>query len=238
MQLSTRQRFVVSTLANLVVWTFVALAAADVLIGEARREGNEVGWGHVLGGQLRVWLPMVLATWIIFRASRRLHRTGASARRTIFCQVAVWIGWTVIYTLYLVWPVSDLGAWIPAALARRGSLSLWFDTVIYLAVVGFAYISLFYRGYTEQARKAAELREQLTRVELTALRARLDPHFLFNSLNTIAALVRTRDSPGALAAVARLSDLLRATLARRDRTWVRLDDELEVEARLRGASVP
>ncbi len=38
-----------STLANLVVWAFVALAAADVLISDARREGIEVGWGHAGG---------------------------------------------------------------------------------------------------------------------------------------------------------------------------------------------
>src|SRR5260221_86349 len=68
--------------------------------------------------------------------------------------------------------------------------------------------------------------EQLTSTRLAALQARLNPHFLFNSLNTIAVLVRDGDGATATRVIEQLSDVLRSTLARAQAAEVRLDDEL------------
>jgi sensor histidine kinase YesM len=78
-----------------------------------------------------------------------------------------------------------------------------------IAVVAHA-VDLYYR-YRERERRALQLETQLTRAQLEALKNQLHPHFLFNTLNTISALLH-RDVEAADRVVSRLGDLLRLSL--------------------------
>jgi hypothetical protein len=80
--------------------------------------------------------------------------------------------------------------------------------------------------------RAHELREsrleaELARAQLDALRLEIQPHFLFNTLNSVAALIRRRSNDRALEVVLGLSELLRATVDRSDRHLVPLREEVE-----------
>lgn len=93
-----------------------------------------------------------------------------------------------------------------------------------------ATVSVGYEHLRERAR-AVELREeqaqrQALQARLDALQSRMNPHFLFNSLNTVAALIE-EDQEAAIDAVERLSELLRYTLERSEAQLVPLADELE-----------
>jgi hypothetical protein len=77
----------------------------------------------------------------------------------------------------------------------------------------------------EQELVAQELRLQTSRSELKALRAQINPHFLFNALNAIASLIHT-DPARADEAVAQLAEVFRYTLRRADSEWAPLDQEL------------
>jgi LytS/YehU family sensor histidine kinase len=66
----------------------------------------------------------------------------------------------------------------------------------------------------------------LHRAELKALRAQVNPHFLFNALNTIAALIPRNPGPAA-SAVEQLAEVFRYTLNRADREWTQVSEELE-----------
>lgn len=77
----------------------------------------------------------------------------------------------------------------------------------------------------EQDLLAQELRVQSTQSELKALRAQINPHFLFNALNTVASLIHT-DPARADRAVEQLSEVFRHTLRRSDSEWASLDQEL------------
>ncbi len=77
----------------------------------------------------------------------------------------------------------------------------------------------------EQEQIAQELRLQSSRSELKALRAQINPHFLFNALNAIASLIHT-DPARADAAVEQLAEVFRYTLRRSDSEWAPLDQEL------------
>jgi signal transduction histidine kinase len=77
----------------------------------------------------------------------------------------------------------------------------------------------------EQELVARELRLQTSRSELKALRAQINPHFLFNALNAIASLIHT-DPDRADEAVEQLSEVFRYTLRRSDSDWAPLDQEL------------
>ena len=77
----------------------------------------------------------------------------------------------------------------------------------------------------EQDQLAQELRLQSSKSELKALRAQINPHFLFNALNAIASLIHT-DPARADEAVEQLAEVFRYTLRRSDTEWAPLDQEL------------
>ena len=78
----------------------------------------------------------------------------------------------------------------------------------------------------EQEERERELVFHANRLELKALRAQINPHFLFNALNTIASLI-PRQPDRAEETVEELAEVFRYTLRRSEREWVRLDEELE-----------
>ena len=86
------------------------------------------------------------------------------------------------------------------------------DMAYYWAVLAFGYSLEIYQRYRTEELKAAQLEARLIETELKMLREQLRPHFLFNTLNTIAVLVRERKNDEAVTLIARLSSLLRMTL--------------------------
>lgn len=110
----------------------------------------------------------------------------------------------------------------------------WFlnDLITYIAVLaaGFArdYFLRYRRRQEEAVRlqaQAAQLQAQLSEARLAALRTQLNPHFLFNTLHAVSALVE-RDPNGVRRMIARLSELLRHTLEGADEPEVTLRQEL------------
>lgn len=85
------------------------------------------------------------------------------------------------------------------------------------------------RALAEAARKAAELRELAARAETRALRAQINPHFLYNALNTLAYLTE-EDPPAARRVVEKLARIFRRTLERSADATTTLADELEFVA--------
>lgn len=84
----------------------------------------------------------------------------------------------------------------------------------------------YYQRYRERERRTVELEGQLARAQLQALRMQLNPHFLFNALNTIAALIHEQPEI-ADRTVTRLSELLRASLDRSNDQEIPLAQELD-----------
>lgn len=106
-------------------------------------------------------------------------------------------------------------------LSNLGLLAL-----IYVVISGLIYSFKFYKELKEKEAIEQRLRALATEVELKALKSHMNPHFLFNSLNSINALV-TEDPKQAREMIARLSNLLRISLENRDKTLVSLKDELD-----------
>ena len=87
------------------------------------------------------------------------------------------------------------------------------------------------REAQDRALKSAQLESQLVRARLEALRAQLNPHFLFNALNVVAMLIRRGANEDALRAVVNLSELLRRVLAAGGTLEVSLRDEMALVER-------
>ena len=83
----------------------------------------------------------------------------------------------------------------------------------------------FFRQVQEKERQEEQLRALATEAELKALKAQINPHFLFNTLNTIAELIHA-DSEKAEATVERLAEMFRYVLNGSERGLVPLEEEL------------
>jgi signal transduction histidine kinase len=86
------------------------------------------------------------------------------------------------------------------------------NVLVYVAIVGLTYAMWYYEHFRDREILAAQLGAQLTQARLDALRAQLNPHFLFNAMNSIAMLVRGSHNAEAVRMLAGLSDLLRWAL--------------------------
>ena len=117
-----------------------------------------------------------------------------------------------------------------AAISEPGTRAMLSEDVALLRSLGgvFGYMLenvRLQRKRQEQEHVAQQLRLQTSRSELKALRAQINPHFLFNALNAIASLIHT-DPARADAAVEQLAEVFRYTLRRSEQEWAPLDQEL------------
>lgn len=108
------------------------------------------------------------------------------------------------------------------------------NLLIYLMLVGFYEAFDYHRRYRERERRAAQLEieaakleTQLTRAQLDALRMQMNPHFLFNTLNSVSVLMQ-EDVALANEMLLRLSELLRLTLSQNQNQEVTLQQELDL----------
>jgi hypothetical protein len=109
----------------------------------------------------------------------------------------------------------------------RATTVFHLELLIYGATLGLAYAVNYYVRFRERETRAAQLEAQLTQAQLQALKMQLHPHFLFNTLNGIAGLVRDNRNKAAVDMLVGLSDLLRYTLENAGKQEVPLSEELE-----------
>jgi signal transduction histidine kinase len=214
--------------AYLLGWAPMALMLAAI----ARNQG----WTWVEAAALAFPLCLVaallsLSAWFLCRALP-LGRTteGLSSRGVAWGMAAVFMGgiWSG-----LAWLLARGLAWLPALeeLPRKVGAALPVITgvgiLLYLAAVALSYLLLAQERAIEAERKGAELQLLAQESELKALRAQLNPHFLFNSLNSLSALT-TVDPARAREMCVLLSDFLRRSLGLGERRLVTLREELEL----------
>ncbi|KQQ33350.1 hypothetical protein ASF61_09695 [Duganella sp. Leaf126] len=102
----------------------------------------------------------------------------------------------------------------------------WFVVFVLLTMAfGVVVAHRLWQQRRGQARELADMRLALEQQRLAALRGQLEPHFMFNTLSAIGALVRTDDKPLALDGLARLADLLHYALSNSTRDTVSLREE-------------
>jgi sensor histidine kinase YesM len=100
------------------------------------------------------------------------------------------------------------------------------NLLIYWIIVCVSLAFDYYRKFRDRELRAADLERRLAEARLMALQMQLNPHFLFNTLHTISALMH-KDVEAADSMVARLSDLLRLALENTDANEVPLEQELD-----------
>ncbi len=102
-----------------------------------------------------------------------------------------------------------------------------FGIIQYFLVAGIFYTIIYYRDLKQKELEEAELKILTRDAELKALKLQMNPHFLFNSLNSINALV-TKDPNLARKMISQLSELLRISLESHDKLLIPLKEELDL----------
>lgn len=250
-------------LASLGFWIAVGLVFAGqfalMQLGSERR----MPLHQLAVGELTSWVPCALLTPAIVAAALRVRAAGLSLPRVLLLHV-IGAGLFVALGGALMGTLENLLPWTPSetALSAAGSGILRYlgpDLLIYCQVV--AATEAFAHAWESRRRgiAAATYARQLAEARLHVLSAQLQPHFLFNTLHAISALVY-EDPPRAERLLARLSEMLRLTLRSGTRVETTLEEELallrryaeiqearygerlrvafEVEPGVRGAMVP
>jgi two-component system, LytTR family, sensor histidine kinase AlgZ len=184
-------------------------------------------------------LPLVLAygflclsAWYVTGGSP-MDRVGAwrnalTAAIASFVSSAVWLliarGWLAI--------VAGVRGWADVTPSfRLAAPTLFgFGFFLYLLAMAASYLAAAFAISQEAEKRGLELQVMAREAELRALRAQIDPHFLFNSLQSISALT-TLDPAAARRMCLLLADFLRDTLALGARERIALSDELALARR-------
>jgi signal transduction histidine kinase len=175
------------------------------------------------------WLLYGFLTPAIFPIARRwpivrphIARRAAlhGALSLLFC--VVWAGVGSILKVGLMGVPPE--GWLKPFLSWT-FVTFPFGMAVYLGVVAIEHAIRYFTEARDREIQLARLSEQLAGARFAALQAQLNPHFLFNTLNTIAVLVRDGDRAAAAHIVEQLSDVLRRTLGRQQ-SETSLDDEL------------
>jgi two-component system, LytTR family, sensor kinase len=161
--------------------------------------------------------------------------------RRYFQEVSVVGMFTQILPLSIVTSVMEEMIWVlcfPNIPLNRPRMTYWqrvafqLDAELVGNVVIFWCAFFLFRGvgyyqkYREKEDAAAQLEVQLANAKISALRMQLNPHFLFNTMNSISSLIHT-DPATADVVLEQLASLLRITLERGDMQLIPLSDEIE-----------
>lgn len=101
------------------------------------------------------------------------------------------------------------------------------NAIEYLTILAIIVSIEYYRRYRDEEQEKLRLQHALTESKLQTLRAQLNPHFLFNAMNSVSCLLH-RDAAAADTMLSRVANLLRLSLARDDSREVRLLEEVEL----------
>lgn len=108
----------------------------------------------------------------------------------------------------------------------------WFDVSLGVAVYWIILTVLtalhFWKQFREEHSQAVSLKDQLNEARLQSMRMQLQPHFLFNALNTITMMVRKQKPQEAIGMIIGLSEMLRNSLRQDQRPFITLDEELKL----------
>jgi LytS/YehU family sensor histidine kinase len=202
-----------------------------VLLSAILARGSEMSWLESLAVALPMcffYAFMCLASWYLTRATLQDRPTVIAVAMLTAVALFYSAAWTLLGRTW-----ADALEIIPAfaGLAGRyiGQAALLFLTgvLLFLLATAVHYLLLTLEEARAVEKKALELQLLAGEAELRALRAQIDPHFLFNSLNSISALTGS-DAKAARRMCLLLSDFMRTSLAVGAKSQIPLSDELKI----------
>ncbi|HXT19047.1 MAG TPA: histidine kinase [Gemmatimonadaceae bacterium] len=230
-QAVVRERQVGFTLLLFGVATIVAVLYSIERYVYSRLVGEPVSLLRLVPGELVFTYAWALLAPLVMALARRYPVWGHQRARNWLVQVAGLVGFVVVHIgLFALAsttldPTSGIQSF-PLVFMRL--LVAWtvLDSVVFCMLVAVHHAVIYYRVSKDRALRASQLEARLAQAQLQMLRMQLQPHFLFNTLHSISALMH-KDVRRADSMVAALSDLLRMSLQNIGAQEVPLQSELE-----------
>ena len=206
-------------------WTILGcvFALPDLSAGGDRR--------HALLLSLTLWWSWGVVTPLILWVDRQIPVSSKQLARRVLAHFlpSLLVTSVYVYVLGAVRAAAGIGVWndLPSirilANALRGMV-LW-NWLIYWLILGAWQAYRYYDHYISAELRLERLEKNFSEARLNALRMQLDPHFLFNALNTISSQVE-RDPKLARRMIEHLGDLLRLSLESKNRQEIPLAEEM------------
>lgn len=216
------------------VWAAIALFGATQTVFVMRAQGMQHAWLALYATQLLAWLPWAVATPLVLALGERLRIERLTAA-TVATHLAACAALDIVSAAWVALLERLLDPWASGD-SRRSFPPLWIDhgfnnilqsLFLYAAVLAAGYIVRSRRLFAQQQLDGALTREALTRAQLDALRRQIEPHFLFNTLNSAVALTREGRADAAADTLVALSDVLRRLIENSPRQEIALGEELQ-----------
>ena len=217
------------------IWGGFGLIDATQTVVVMQAEGMHHAWTKLFFTTLLSWMPWALTTPLIMQLgnafppvrSRAVSTWGihVAACAVIGLTTAAWI--TLLNHTFNPYANSSppdpfLRSWLHKF---YGGILSWI--ILYATVVIVSYVLESRARLAGQQTETARLNELLSKAQLETLRQQIEPHFLFNTLNTVAGLVREQRNDDAVSMIAELSEYLRRVLHESARHQVTLGEELD-----------
>ncbi len=221
----------------LVAAIFVAVALIETKQAQVmdRAMGASIPFLVLLRFPIAYYAFWALATPLIVALARRLPLTQREWPRSIALHVAACMSLGTLHALYRAPMHSWVYPWFRSKMAEDFvSLTEYYfvgnltnNLLLYAVVALIAYSIQYIRALQERELRSTQLEARLGEARLQALRMQIQPHFLFNTLNSITALMH-KDVEAAENMMTDLSDLLRRTLETSQAHEVRVSEELDL----------
>ncbi|HEY4219201.1 MAG TPA: histidine kinase [Gemmatimonadaceae bacterium] len=230
-QSAVRNRQVGFTLVLFGVATIIALVYSVERYFYSRALGDTVSFVQLVPTELVFTYAWALLTPLAMYTAKRFPVWGRGRGRNWAVQLSAMIAFMLVHVAVFCAVVAAIhGRATFAALPRFFGESLLslavLDSLVYCVLVVVHHAVVYYRVSKDRALRSAQLESSLAQTQLHMLRMQLQPHFLFNTLHSISALMH-KDVQRADSMVAALSDLLRLSLENIGAQEVPLQSELD-----------
>lgn len=219
--------------ANIVFWMFLTCMATENTYQQMVEKGRLASWFIIWWKYIPWWMLWALVAPFVVAASKSITFKSGHLVSFIFKNIAVavlfmgtyWL-LTILLSIAIEYDGLTLANWISAYQVWARSL-LHIDLIVYLAVLSLGYTISYYQSSKDEQLRNEKLARQLVQVELKALKAQINPHFLFNTLNTIASLIRLDRKSLAVSALTELSSMLRKVLEQQASPLTTVEQEID-----------
>jgi two-component system, LytTR family, sensor kinase len=211
------------------IFTLIGLLSGTESVLSSLYLHRQFSWSQTLGTDMLDWYTCALSIplFLILLQKVPLQRGRLAARLPIYFGV---VGLSVIIK-FAVWVPLQNAIFHAHWTFLESFAWMWFGTGLGQTYFLVLLVAIeYYRSAKAEQLRSSQLEAQLSQTQLRTLRTQLEPHFLFNTLNSISALMR-QDVDAADEMLARLSDMLRLTLGSDGRQEIRLGEELAMTSR-------
>lgn len=217
--------------AYILVWSIPGIAALSFYYLNQTVTAEPLNWSYALISTLPNWYIWAFLTPAIIKLSQRYPLEQDSWKR-----VLITIHIPALVASMLVHSAVNLLLFTSTGLHDTASFGLYkvhFFTRVhaniftYATIVGLYSAWEYYRRYMNREAQTAALQVQLAQANLRALKMQIHPHFLFNTLHSVAALVRKSENKLAVNMLGQLGEFLRLALENKGQQEIPLEQEID-----------